>query len=134
MPATTSCLLLYVIGGVAAVCCYNNWVQRYSVVPPPGEDEASFQEGSEAGGYTSDFKRGKRLRKLAHMLNSRRAQAAHSRFYRHAVLVVLGLMAAHLACFATSVVMIDNQRLFITEVDGANTALNYMHRSAIKCL
>lgn len=30
--------------------------------------------GSEAGGYQSDFKRGRRLRKLARMLNSKPAQ------------------------------------------------------------
>jgi hypothetical protein len=39
------------------------------------DDEAASQEqGSEAGGNHSDFQRGRRLRKLARMLNSKPAQ------------------------------------------------------------
>lgn len=41
---------------------------------PTADDEGSQVSGSEAGGYQSDFKRGRRLRKLARMLNSKPAQ------------------------------------------------------------
>lgn len=43
------------------------------------DDEAASQEqGSEAGGNQSDFQRGRRLRKLARMLNSKPAQKVGS--------------------------------------------------------
>jgi hypothetical protein len=39
-----------------------------------GDEDASRASGSEAGGAQSDFQRGRRLRKLARMLNSKPAQ------------------------------------------------------------
>lgn len=43
-------------------------------VLPAGDGASSAADGSEAGGYQSDFKRGRRLRKLARMLNGKQAQ------------------------------------------------------------
>jgi hypothetical protein len=39
-----------------------------------GDGASSQQSGSEAGGFESDYKRGRRLRKLARMLGCRQAQ------------------------------------------------------------
>jgi hypothetical protein len=48
--------------------------------------------------------------------------------------MVLGLLlAAHLACFIASVVMLDAQKQYIDEVDGAGVACIAMHRMAIDC-
>eukprot|EP00878_Enallax_costatus_P031470 GHUV01034416.1.p1 GENE.GHUV01034416.1~~GHUV01034416.1.p1 ORF type:complete len:452 (+),score=95.23 GHUV01034416.1:594-1949(+) len=91
------------------------------------------QEGSEVGGYRSDFKRGKRLRKLARMLNSKQAQKANTRFYKHTVLVILGLLIAHMACFIASVALIDGQKQYIEEVVDAGSAVITLHRMALDC-
>lgn len=48
--------------------------------------------------------------------------------------MVLGLLlAAHLACFIASVVMLDAQKQYTDEVDDAGVACIAMHRMAIDC-
>lgn len=42
------------------------------------DDASSQQSGSRDGGYQSDFKRGKRLRKLARLLSNKQAQKVRS--------------------------------------------------------
>jgi hypothetical protein len=49
------------------------------------------------------------------------------------VAVIVLLLAAHLACFVASVVLLDAQRQYIEEVDSAGTACIAMHRMAIDC-
>ncbi|WIA17635.1 hypothetical protein OEZ85_014441 [Tetradesmus obliquus] len=98
-----------------------------------GDGASSAPDGSEAGAYESDFKRGKRLRRLARMLNGKQAQKAAARFYKHACLLTLGLFVAHTACFAASVSLINAQNQYIQEVDDAGAAVITLHRMAIDC-
>jgi hypothetical protein len=56
-----------------------------------------------------------------------------TRFYKHTVMVLGLLLAAHLACFIASVVMLDAQKQYIDEVDDAGVACIAMHRMAIDC-
>lgn len=55
------------------------------------------------------------------------------RFYSHTVAVIALLVAAHIACFVTSVVMLERQKQYIDEVDDAGIACIAMHRMAIDC-
>jgi hypothetical protein len=55
------------------------------------------------------------------------------RFYSHTVAVIALLVAAHIACFVTSVVMLERQKQYIDEVDDAGVACIAMHRMAIDC-
>lgn len=69
---------------------------------------------------------------LAMLLLSLHLQPSN-RFYKHTVLVIAGLLCAHLACFIASVVLIDAQRQYIDEVVDAGSAVITMHRMAIDC-
>lgn len=55
------------------------------------------------------------------------------RFYTHTVAVIALLVAAHLACFAASVVLLEAQKQYIDEVDDAGISCIAMHRMAIDC-
>ncbi|KAI8475137.1 MAG: hypothetical protein J3K34DRAFT_517581 [Monoraphidium minutum] len=116
-----------------------------------GDDASSLQEGSEAGGYQSDFKRGKRLRKLARLLLGKRAQTAamrfraraglvvlgllavHTAFRARAGLVVLGLLAVHTAFFVATITLIQGQEQYVHEVDDASSAVIGLHRMLLDC-
>jgi hypothetical protein len=58
---------------------------------------------------------------------------ASTRFYKHACLLILGLFAAHTACFIASVTLINAQNQYITEVDDAGNAVITLHHMAIDC-
>lgn len=58
---------------------------------------------------------------------------ASTRFYRHTVLVIAGLLVAHIACFIASVVLIDSQQQYIDEVEHAGNAVIALHKMAIEC-
>jgi hypothetical protein len=98
-----------------------------------GDDASEGHDGGEDQGYHSDFKRGKRLRKLMRLLGSKQAEKVPDRFYSHTVMVTVLVMVIHLACFIASVVLLESQKSFITEVDDAGSAVIAMHRMAIDC-
>jgi hypothetical protein len=75
------------------------------------------QDGSNGGGYQTDYRRGKRLQKVARMLMGRRSQCSCSRFYHRTMMLIFGLLAAHTACFIATVVMLG-QNQYIHEVGG----------------
>jgi hypothetical protein len=76
----------------------------------------------------SDFKRGKRCRKLVKLLASRKAQATISRFSTHTTAIVAALFVAHLAFFVTLLVSLDKQRAFVYESDSGGRASNNAYR------
>lgn len=47
--------------------------------------------------------------------------------------VIALLVAGHIACFVTSVVMLERQKQYIDEVDDAGVACIAMHRLALDC-
>jgi len=116
--------------------CHGSWIRTlcWSPTHPTGDVPGEAGEAADDALYQSDFKRGKRLRKLARLLASKRATKAGARFKQHTVLLALGLIVAHLACFVASVVLIDNQRQYINEVDDAGNAVITMHQIATSCV
>jgi hypothetical protein len=68
------CMLLLQVSG----CGHNHGMTHsnfnFAAAAAAVDEDASRASGSEAGGAQSDFQRGRRLRKLARMLNSKPAQ------------------------------------------------------------
>lgn len=58
---------------------------------------------------------------------------ANNRFYKHTVLVILGLLVAHMVCFIASVVLIESQKQYIEEVVDAGSAVITLHRMCLDC-
>ncbi len=81
-------------------------------------DGASVVSGSEAGGYQTDFKRGRRFKKLMKLLSSAKAKADLTRYHKHTYLVIALLLAVHVVCFALFLVFLENQKNYVTEVDA----------------
>eukprot|EP00775_Hariotina_reticulata_P007071 gene7071-7284_t len=98
-----------------------------------GVEKASQQSGGGIGSVQADYARGKRLRRLARVMNSRLALKTASRFQRHTVLMILGLLLAHIVCFAVSLVTINSQAQYMKEVDDAGDGVIAMHKIAIEC-
>ncbi|GLC33063.1 hypothetical protein PLESTB_000374500 [Pleodorina starrii] len=110
-------------GGGAA----NGWAQNVdddqaSGVSGSQVDGASVVSGSEAGGYQTDFKRGRRFKKLMKLLSSVKAKADLTRFNRHTYIVMAVLLLVHVVCFALFLVFLENQKKYVTEVDATQDA------------
>ncbi len=76
----------------------------------------------------SDFKRGKRYKKLLKVLSSKRAQVANTRFYSHTYAITAALFVAHLVFFAIFITFLGRQRAYVYETDAAGRALNNAFR------
>lgn len=79
-------------------------------------DGASVVSGSEAGGYQTDFKRGRRFKKLMKLLSSVKAKTDLTRYNRHTYIVMVVLLLVHVVCFALFLVFLENQKKYVTEV------------------
>ncbi|GFR48517.1 hypothetical protein Agub_g10412 [Astrephomene gubernaculifera] len=85
-------------------------------------DGASVVSGSEVGGYQTDFKRGRRFKKLMKLLSSAKAKADLTRYHRHTYIVIIILLLVHIVCFALFLVFLENQKKYVTEVDATQDA------------
>ncbi|GLI64845.1 hypothetical protein VaNZ11_008226 [Volvox africanus] len=99
----------------------NAWAQgmdddQASGVSGSQVDGASVVSGSEAGGYQTDFKRGRRFKKLMKLLSSAKAKADLTRYNRHTYIVIALLLLVHVVCFALFLVFLENQKKYVTEV------------------
>jgi len=63
-------------------------------------------------------------------LSSPFLQHSH-RYHYHSIFMLLGIMVVHIACFATSVSLLNKQQAFMDEVDVAGEAVIAMHRTLI---
>ncbi|KAG2488470.1 hypothetical protein HYH03_012975 [Edaphochlamys debaryana] len=103
--------------------------------PPP---EADIDDGASDGGQSAmsaqsssggaEYKRGKRFRKLARLMDSNQAQQVQHRFRTHAVITVLLLAAVHLACFILTITIIDQKRDGMIKLGDSGQAGLYMHQ------
>ncbi|KAG2493479.1 hypothetical protein HYH03_008295 [Edaphochlamys debaryana] len=88
-------------------------------------DGASVVSGSEAGGYQTDFKRGRRFKKLMKLLSSAKAKADLTRYHRHTYIVIALLLLVHTVCFALFLIFLENQKKYVTEVDSTQDTSTY---------
>ncbi|KAG2488471.1 hypothetical protein HYH03_012976 [Edaphochlamys debaryana] len=103
---------------------------------PPAE--VDIDDGASDGGQSAmsaqsssggaEYKRGKRFRKLARLMDSNQAQQVQHRFRVHAVITVLLLAAVHLACFILTITMIDQKREGMVKLGDSGQAGLYMHQ------
>ncbi|KXZ45668.1 hypothetical protein GPECTOR_52g66 [Gonium pectorale] len=102
--------------------------------PYPDDDAASeggqsAMSGQSAGaGGGAEYKRGKRFRKLAKMMDSGQAQQVQSRFRAHALFVLGLLVMVHIVCFVLTVTSIQSQRLSMLKLGRSGQSQRYMHR------
>ena len=68
--------------------------------------------------HHSDYKRGKRNKKLQAMLNSKKAQSILLRFQRHSFVVTLLLLCAHIGCFVGIDIVLTSQIDYVTELES----------------
>jgi len=54
-------------------------------------------------------------------------------FQKQAVMLIIGLMLAHVVCFVVSLVTINSQAQYMKEVDDAGDGVMAMHKIAIEC-
>ncbi|KAG2450719.1 hypothetical protein HYH02_004557 [Chlamydomonas schloesseri] len=108
----------------------NNWGaavddDQASGVSGSQVDGASVVSGSEAGGYQTDFKRGRRFKKLMKLLSSAKAKADLTRYNRHTYIVIALLLLVHTICFALFLIFLENQKKYVTEVDSTQDTSTY---------
>ena len=80
--------------------------------------EVTSASGADAGGV-NDFSRGKRLKKLLRLLNSKAAQQAVVLFKYRMLLLVLGIIVMHIVCFATVIIVLQGTHTVLTELRAA---------------
>ncbi|KAG2494506.1 hypothetical protein HYH03_007274 [Edaphochlamys debaryana] len=102
--------------------------------PPVIEDDAaseggqSAMSGMSAASAGAEYKRGKRFRKLARLMDSSQAQTAQQRLRRHALIVVALLAAVHVACFVLVVLAFQKQRAAMLAIGYSGASQRFMHR------
>lgn len=75
--------------------------------------------GSAGDVQVSDYSKGKRLRKLLRLLNSKQALQAITSFKLSMVALSIGLTIIHLGCFVLLMVFINQQDGYVKEIDAA---------------
>lgn len=87
--------------------------------------------GSEKHGTTSDFRRGKRYRKLLKLLTNARTRAYSRLSYRSKLVLVL-LLLVHVAAFV-AIIMVSRQQVdYVTDLHEAGRCLDDVHQGCIK--
>lgn len=75
--------------------------------------ESSFASSAQTdvptSSYQSDFKRGKRFKRLLKLLGGKAAQLSVRRFQLHTYGVLAALLIIHIACFATLLSVVQQQ-------------------------
>ncbi|KAG2494507.1 hypothetical protein HYH03_007275 [Edaphochlamys debaryana] len=98
------------------------------------DDDAGSEGGQSAvSGFSAasggaEYKRGKRFRKLARLMDSSQAQTAQQRLRRHALIVVALLAAVHVACFVLVVLAFQKQRAAMLAIGYSGASQRFMHR------
>ncbi|GLI60720.1 hypothetical protein VaNZ11_002820, partial [Volvox africanus] len=121
---------------------YGGVAYNYSP-PPPGprpnremggmtqDDDAASEGGQSAMSAQSDnrtdYKRGKRYRKLVKLMESGQTQQVQQRFRSHALLTVAILAVVHIFCFALTIYSILTKRKSMVELGRTGQAQRYMH-------
>lgn len=82
---------------------------------------------SVARGPSSDYSRGKRLRKLLRLLSSRAAVETLNTFKLHIHLLVAGVVLLHAACFVIMLYFINHQATYVTDITAAGRLLWQHH-------
>jgi hypothetical protein len=88
--------------------------------------EITSASGADAGGV-NDFSRGKRLKKLLRLLNSKAAQQAVVVFKYRMLLLVLGIVMLHIACFASVMLVLKSTHTVLTELRAAGERLHFFN-------
>ncbi|KAG2494508.1 hypothetical protein HYH03_007276 [Edaphochlamys debaryana] len=100
----------------------------------PAEEDAASEGGQSAGSGLSassggaEYKRGKRFRKLARLMDSPQAQKAQHRLRRHALIVVALLAAVHVVCFVLALLAFQKQREAMLAIGYSGQSQRFMHR------
>lgn len=79
--------------------------------------------------HRSDYRRGKRYKKLQQLLTSKQNQATLNAFQLQSAIVTTVLMAAHVICFAVIMIFVSEQYNTILEMEHSGQAMNHMHRA-----
>lgn len=93
------------------------WVQS-------DEDKNSMAGASEldeaiVDNTNTDYRRGKRFKKLARVLSSQMVQRQMARFKMHTIMVVSGLTIAHVGVFILVYVLLRQQKAGVTDLNTA---------------
>ncbi|KAG2494504.1 hypothetical protein HYH03_007272 [Edaphochlamys debaryana] len=102
--------------------------------PPAIEDDAaseggqSAMSGMSAASIGAEYKRGKRFRKLARLMDSSQAQTAQQRLRRHGLIVVALMAAVHVVCFVLVVLAFEDQRAAMLAIGYSGESQRFMHQ------
>ncbi|GIL50727.1 hypothetical protein Vafri_6878 [Volvox africanus] len=95
------------------------------------DDDAASEGGQSALSAQSDnrtdYKRGKRYRKLVKLMESGQTQQVQQRFRSHALLTVTMLAAVHIFCFALTIYSILTKQKSMVELGRTGQAQRYLH-------
>ncbi|PNH08057.1 Tiny macrocysts protein B, partial [Tetrabaena socialis] len=94
------------------------------------QDEDAASEGgtsNHSGTGGAEYKRGKRFRKLAKLLDSETAQQALQRLRVHALWVVGLLVIVHVVCFAMTTIAVQKQQRIMLAIGRAGQSQRFMH-------
>ncbi|EFJ45146.1 hypothetical protein VOLCADRAFT_94549 [Volvox carteri f. nagariensis] len=97
------------------------------------DDDAASDGGQSALSAQSDdatdYKRGKRYRKLVKLMDSGQAQLVQQRFRTNALTTVAMLAAVHIVCFALTIYAIETKRGSMVELGRTGQAQRYMNQT-----
>ncbi|GLC42169.1 hypothetical protein PLESTM_001299600 [Pleodorina starrii] len=94
-----------------------------------GRSEGGASESQSASG--SEYTRGKRVRKLAKLMDSSEAKKVQKRLRTHTQTIVMLLAMAHIVCFALTVMTVKSQRTSMLQLGRSALALLDMHKVMI---
>ncbi|KAG2449445.1 hypothetical protein HYH02_005592 [Chlamydomonas schloesseri] len=98
------------------------------------EEEAALAAaalGVEVQQHDAGFQRGRRLKRISHVLEQPAAQAAINRFWRHSVAVTIALLLAHTGCFAGLIFLSNQQANCMDDMDRVTSGLEAAYRVAV---
>ncbi|KAG2494502.1 hypothetical protein HYH03_007271 [Edaphochlamys debaryana] len=93
------------------------------------EGGRSAMSGLSAASGGAEYKRGKRFRKLARLMDSSQAQTVQQRLKRHALVVVALLAAVHVACFVLALLAFQEQREAMLSIGYSGALQRFLHRT-----
>ncbi|GLC53920.1 hypothetical protein PLESTB_000804000 [Pleodorina starrii] len=99
-------------------------------------DDAGSEAGQSAvsgspSATGSEYTRGKRVRKLAKIMDSSEVQQVQKRLRIHALMTVAALAVAHIVCFALTVLAVKSQRSAMLQLGNSVLAQQHMQRVMI---
>jgi len=84
-----------------------------------------------AGGASSDFSRGKRLKRLLKLIAGKQATAALHTLRTHMYGTVAAMVLLHVACFIALLAYINRQKAYIINISAAGEALDHIHAAGM---